>query len=611
MIARARLLWLALAACVAALVALATPAAAQMLSPGPLAQGHASLEGDQHCNDCHSSGKRVEAAACLKCHNDLGARIAQGKGLHGQAYRGKACESCHVDHLGRGAKLVRWPGGDPSKLDHAQTGWPLGGAHKSAACAKCHNKANARGAPTFLGLSTACTSCHKDPHENRFGAACTNCHTDSSWKEVRVGSFNHDLARFALKGAHAKVECAKCHHEPPKWRGLEFERCTSCHKDPHGGKLGSECTSCHSEAKWKPAQLKPGGHPRLSLANGHAKVACKTCHDRGTMAAPSRGSACVSCHKPVHEAPFGRECATCHGSIQWLGLSRAIALNAHPRTAYPLTGKHGDVPCASCHKPQLPPDARFRQLKFGRCLDCHKDEHKGTLAAFEGGECKGCHTTSGYRPTLFSAARHASTKFPLAGKHAATACSACHTNARPRLDLRLAKQACEGCHDNPHGDQFAKEMAQGGCAHCHEPAGWHLPKIDHRSWPLTGAHATTRCESCHKATAEDRKSGHGASYRGAPRECKGCHLDVHAGQFTSKEPVRACDSCHATASFKLPSFDHGKSTRYVLDGAHAAVACAKCHAKTTLKDGSAAVRYRLPSTECRFCHASPHVRRGP
>ena len=130
-------------------------------------------------------------------------------------------------------------------------------------------------------------------------------------------------------------------------------------------------------------------------------------------------------------------------------------------------------------------------------------------------------------------------------------------------------------------------------------------------WPLTGAHATTRCESCHKATPEDRKSGHGASYRGAPRECKGCHLDVHAGQFTSKEPVRACDSCHSTTAFKLPSFDHGKATRYALDGAHAAVPCAKCHAKTTLKDGSAAVRYRLPSTECRFCHASPHVRRSP
>ena len=116
----------------AVLVALAVMAyvglaRAQLLSPGPLSKGHSSLEGDDHCSACHSSGKRVDQSGCLKCHGDLGARIAAGKGLHGLQYGAKACESCHAEHLGGGTS-IHWPGGDPSKLDHALTGWRLEGA---------------------------------------------------------------------------------------------------------------------------------------------------------------------------------------------------------------------------------------------------------------------------------------------------------------------------------------------------------------------------------------------------------------------------------------------------------------------------------------------------
>ena len=37
---------------------------------------------------------------------------------------------------------LSWPGGDPSRLDHAQTGWPLDGTHKTTTCNKCHDKVN-------------------------------------------------------------------------------------------------------------------------------------------------------------------------------------------------------------------------------------------------------------------------------------------------------------------------------------------------------------------------------------------------------------------------------------------------------------------------------------
>ena len=585
---------------------------AQLLSPGPLSKAHASLEGDQHCDDCHSSGRRVDQGDCMKCHGDIGASITAGRGLHGRQYKGKPCEGCHVEHLGVSKGIVRWPGGDPSKLDHAQTGWPLNGAHKNATCNKCHNKANSRGNPTFVGLPTACVSCHKDVHQGRFDKACTSCHNESAWKEVDLKTFNHDQARFPLRGAHPTVKCVKCHFEPPKYTALKFEACTDCHKDPHAGKFGAACTNCHEDTRWKPVTFKHGAakHPGISLANGHAPVACRTCHDKGNVVAPSRGRECVSCHKPSHKAPFGRGCATCHASIQWLGLPHAVGLTAHVRTEYPLTGKHQSVNCASCHKPEMPREERYRKLRFGRCADCHADQHLGEFAKEDRGECKGCHATSGFRPTLFGVVAHTATRFPLVGKHTAVACSACHSSPRPR-SLRLAKQACADCHENPHGEQFATEMTQGGCGHCHQPTGWKLPKIDHSTWPLTGVHATAQCESCHHPTPEDRKAGRGSSYKGVPRNCGGCHDDAHLGQFRLTAPVLECDKCHVTKAFKIPTFDHLAITGWALTGDHAKQECAKCHRTTKLKDESVTVRWRLPSRECKFCHANPHEPRGP
>jgi len=586
-------------------------ARSQLLSPGPLSKAHASIEGDQHCNECHSSGKRVDQGGCLKCHNDLGARIAAGKGLHGLQYKGKACDGCHIEHLGAPA-LMRWPGGDLSKLDHSQTGWPLNGAHQTTQCAKCHNNRNARGNPTFLGLSSSCVTCHKDQHEGRFGQSCLTCHNESAWKDVNLKSFDHDLTRFLLRGAHKTVECVKCHFEPPKYTGLKFALCGDCHKDPHQGRLGTACTNCHEDTRWKPVLFTHAGarHPGTSLANGHATVACRACHDNGNLLSPSKGSECVSCHKPVHKAPFGRACASCHASILWVGLQASIGLAAHPRTAYPLTGRHESVKCASCHKPEMARDARYRGIAFARCVDCHEDRHRGEFMKADRGECTPCHATSGFYPTLFAVVAHSATRFPLVGKHAASPCLSCHKAPRPRLDLRVARDACADCHANPHGDQFAKEMAQGGCAHCHEPTGWSLPKIDHSIWPLTGAHATALCESCHQPTPEDRKAGHGASYRGIPRNCGGCHDDKHLGQFRLTQPALECGRCHTTKTFKIADFDHQAVTGWALTGAHAPLECAKCHPTVVLVEDQRTERWRLPSHECKFCHANPHEPRG-
>lgn len=601
---RLRALWLTLGLVFAILAIFSLrsgTAAAQFLSPGPLAAGHAKWEGDDKCETCHSAGRGVPNAKCNACHEPIAKSEANGSGLHGRKFQGQPCAKCHSDHHGAGFQMVRW---NPSAFNHDDAGWPLRGDHASTKCVGCHKT------KSYLGLSQTCTSCHKDPHENRFGAKCLTCHDESSWTELRLNAFDHNSTRYPLRGAHATVKCADCHRgSPPKYRGLEFSSCTSCHKDPHAGKLGVTCENCHSESDWRKITFKGNAHPWLSLANGHARSVCTKCHDRGNLVAPSRGAACVGCHAPVHEANFGKRCESCHASILWLGIPAKIGLAAHAKTAYPLVGSHIDAPCAGCHKPALAENARYRQLQFDRCGRCHADAHDSRFVARDGGECRLCHTEASFRPSLFGVGLHATTRFALTGHHAAVACAKCHDGVPSegkRLDWTLAKTACADCHQNPHGNQFDQEMKRNGCATCHTPADWDLPKIDHSIWPLTGAHASTACGACHSATEADRKAGKGASYRLAPRACEGCHDDVHRGQFRLHEPKRACDFCHSTADFKIPDFLHERLTGYALEGRHRTLNCNKCHAQELASSGVSVVRYRLGYQRCRDCHADPH-----
>jgi len=591
-----------------AILLAAGPARAQLLSPGPLSSDHRSLEGDEKCGECHVSGKRVGKNLCLKCHSDLGRRISASAGLHGKTYRGKPCESCHMEHLGPKHELVRWPGGAQSRFNHNEAGWALKGGHGKVGCEKCHDKKNARGAKTFLGLPTKCASCHDDPHKGQLGKSCQDCHSESNWKQVNIAEFDHNKTRYPLRGKHESVDCEKCHGKPAKYKGIAFADCKDCHKDPHDGRFRRQkCSSCHVETSWASDQGFRKSHPVVSLAAGHRKVECKDCHDRGNMQPPSKGSRCESCHKPVHLAKFSKNCKECHASIRWTGLPEKVGLDNHGKTRYPLEGKHTRTGCDKCHLSSKPTSKRFRNLSFERCDACHKDEHKGEFVRHDKGECAQCHLVTGFTPTTFGPKQHETlTSFALSGRHVAAPCSKCHPGERPRLGFQVPKQTCADCHDNPHGDQFAAEMAKGGCAQCHSTGGWDQPNIDHSTWPLTGAHGRAECAACHSPSREDKAKGGGATYRGVPRDCESCHEDIHAGQFRLSNPVKNCQVCHETEAFAIKSFDHAQKTTYPLTGGHQKVTCDKCHRKEKLRSGKEAVRYRLGYRDCKDCHANPH-----
>ncbi|MEZ4362109.1 MAG: hypothetical protein R3B48_18115 [Kofleriaceae bacterium] len=588
------------------ILALTCPAHAQLLSPGKLARGHAAIDTDDDCAKCHESGRKVVARLCLACHQDLGAALSAGRGLHGRQYKAQPCEHCHVEHLGRKGRLVRWPGGAMEKLDHALTGYRLEGKHATVTCLACHTKRSATGATQFVGTKDACAACHKDPHDGRFTATCQKCHNATDWKAFERKAFNHQLTKYPLTGKHVAVACEGCHvGAPPKWKPLGFATCDACHEDPHRGQFRPKpCTSCHDTSAWDTGRDKiRSNHPGLSLAAGHARVDCKACHDRGNDRAPSKGKACVACHKAVHLASFGPRCERCHASIRWVGLAPSIGRDHHDETRYRLQGAHQAIACDRCHPSTRPVAQRFRGLAFGKCASCHADPHAGEFAARDRGECAACHTVAGFAPTTFGVTAHATTGFALDGKHLATPCSGCHPAPRPRLTFRQPKRACAECHDDPHGAQFAAEMAKGGCATCHSTLDWREPKIDHATWPLLGAHARATCAGCHGA---QRGGAQPAAYRGIPRDCEGCHEDLHAGQFVQSEPVRRCERCHTAMTFQIArTFPH-QETRFPLLGKHRALECSACHRAEALRNGASAVRWRLGYSQCKDCHANPH-----
>ena len=611
--AQRRLAWI-----VGALGVLGSSIGVAQISPGDLARPHARLEGVSNCTKCHSSGDAVSADKCLSCHTALRSRIGSGAGYHAKV-RGRSCESCHPDHRGRGASMVRWPGG-MNGFDHTRNaGYALRGKHAQARCRDCHKARYVRGPTggtsrgrTFLGLPTTCVACHQDPHQPTLGTRCESCHDESGWGGATQG-FDHSKARFRLRGALARVACARCHpgaaeDRPATYRGVAFAQCTDCHEDPHATKMGgpASCAGCHDEQRWTNSRYNVARHaPRtFPLTGAHGRAACARCH--GTKLAAAAQTACSSCHRDPHRPSLGANCSQCHSTSSWSGGPTAARAPAtfHDRTAFPLEGEHAAVECEKCHDPRRPARRRFHPIAHDRCADCHEDAHHGELQArADQGACESCHDVQGWAPSSFEAQQHAATRFALDGGHRAVPCASCHPGPPAAPGFHREDRSCESCHQDPHGGQFAGRVsAQGGCAGCHATAAWapsRFGKTEHAAagFALAGDHDVA-CVRCH---APNRAST-ATPFVGVARECNSCHRDVHAGQFARQ----ACSACHAGAQFRpTVGFDHAR-TSFPLRGQHRRARCPDCHRAIDLPGAPRTVVYRLSRPSCEGCHHSPH-----
>jgi hypothetical protein len=300
-----------------------------------------------------------------------------------------------------------------------------------------------------------------------------------------------------------------------------------------------------------------------------------------------------------------------------------VTTGVHAATGFRLAAPHDAVACEKCHAAQLPfggkypdPSSPGYARREETCEGCHADVHAGQFLV-KHPRCLDCHEAVRFKPARFGMAEHAPV-YPLDGAHAAVPCSSCH---KPRAGSTVTAFAgtareCKACHADPHGGQFAAELAMGDCTACHEARAvtFAIRPYDHTKrtgYALTGAHAKADCAACHRAASATPAivaapaAAISARYRNTPKECSSCHRDVHRGQFREGGRV-ACDRCHvSTTEWKTIQFDHDRQSRFALDKTHAKVACAGCHPTVRLlgPDGGALVQYKPLGTKCEDCHA--------
>lgn len=603
------------------------------ISPGPLSEAHKHLEGAVNCTACHTLAVGAPRFKCLGCHEEIKARLDAKRGFHAQAVKlnrgGKQeCVRCHSDHFGRIFNIVKWET-SRDEFDHRQTGYPLQGKHAGLACARCHSpnhiasaerkKIRVRDARrTFLGLNTACGTCHEDPHKTQLGAGCQRCHTSfSQWKPA--AGFSHESTAYPLTGKHEQVACARCHPNVTeagktltKFKGIGFQSCSDCHRDPHNGAFAGSCQSCHITAGWKQVNLSSGfdhSKTKFPLLGLHATTGCFECHKSSNFKEPVQHALCSDCHAKddPHKAQFPKQdCAACH--VEKGFKPSTFTVSSHQKSAYPLVGKHAAVECAKCHPP-AGRDTLYR-VKYEGCIDCHKDVHEGQMLSKSGPErCESCHTETGFQPSTFTLARHQQTGFALGGAHAATACSECHKPAAGRYppgppQYHFASFACTGCHLDPHQNQFAGKLA-GTCESCHSTKTWQQTlAFDHEAtgFTLAGAHRAVACTECHRP-ANFGTTARQIVFRGAPRACAGCHEDIHGHQFDRAGTPADCGSCHSLLVWKPTTFDHDTRSTFSLTGSHKQVPCASCHKDKVEVSGRMAVLYKQTPSRCSACHS--------
>ncbi len=380
------------------------------------------------------TGKHV-GVACANCHKDLLFKDAPTN-----CYSCHSAADAHSGKLGTDcAKCHTVDGWLPAHFDHNLSSFKLTGLHVNVPCASCHKNKEYKGTPTD------CFSCHaaKDAHAGQFGTICSQCHVTSGWKNV---VFDHSKTSFQLTGLHTNVQCKSCHVNGV-FKGTP-KNCYACHagKDKHNGQFGTDCSSCHVTSGWKNVTFD---HSKTAfpLTGSHMKAACLSCHQNGVYKGTPTN--CYACHagKDKHNGQFGTNCGSCHKPTKWQDVTFD-----HNNTAFPLSGKHTNVNCNSCHQ-----NGVYKGTPTN-CYACHagKDAHNGQF----GTDCGSCHTPSGWGNVTFD---HNNTAFPLVGKHTKLSCSKCHSNGV----YKGTPTQCIACHTDKHNGENGTD-----CGACHTPTDW-------------------------------------------------------------------------------------------------------------------------------------------
>jgi hypothetical protein len=493
--------------------------------------GPSGKKGFDHARTGYLLDGKHRRVDCAKCHaprhiTEPEVQQAIAKGRDSQLGLPTACGACHFDeHRGQlGAdcqKCHNAEGWKPARFNHATAAYKLELKHVTVACLKCHADQPApppgdpgpRTPPVRPALFArykaipfqACTDCHKDPHQGRFGAACQTCHAPDDWKRIRGVAKEkvfHEKTRYPLRGAHLQARCEACHGPWGKakavYRGLKFERCTDCHFDGHLGQLAyaaapaKTCDRCHTLEGYTPVRFEAEDHEKLAykLEGAHRAVACAGCHPKDQR------------------------------------LEAKVPAAARARLV-----QQG--------RPVKPSLALLKIPRASDCRTCHRDPHAGQFKARADAEgCTACHGLDSFKKVRFDHGKDS--RFALTGKHVSAACASCHKPGEGgAVRYKPLAVTCAGCHADPHAGQLALPGKGTDCARCHDAASWKENlRFDHQRdsrFKLEGKHKPLACEKCH-APVTVAKGVTARRYKPLPLSCEGCHADFHRGAFKGYQP---------------------------------------------------------------------------
>ena len=328
---------------------------------------------------------------CVKCHK---INITDGKKFQqfsGMQYNN--CASCHKDpHSNKFGQNCRQCHSEESfqvvqggkKFDHDKTDFKLEGKHLIVNCKACHKTRL-----TDPLKHEKCNNCHIDYHNKQFvknGVApdCSQCHSVKGFTLFSYTLEQHNAGTFPLQGAHLAIPCYECHKKQDKWSFRQIgTNCKECHSDIHQDYIPAKyypddnCKTCHKENRWGEV-IFDHSLTGFILTGAHVKEQCRACHFKTDPAGTTRqkfsalSANCSECHADKHYRQFEKNgvtnCLDCHDTEKW----KASKFD-HNKTGFKLDGKHINVPCAKCHKPQQEGSDIYvmYKIKDYRCESCH------------------------------------------------------------------------------------------------------------------------------------------------------------------------------------------------------------------------------------------------
>lgn len=414
------------------------------------------------CSDCHTNQTNFTVFSCIECHEHNQIDMDdEHQGVDGYVYISQECFACHPDGSAEGA------------FNHAESNFPLTGAHITLLCQDCHSQG-------YFGTSRLCVDCHADAYNSSQNPShqtlvlsqnCEECHTTEGWAP---STFDHSATGFDLLGGHQINDCSTCHTTDVS---TTQNVCYNCHQEdystaPDHSTLGfpTECEQCHNTTNWEETTFNHN-ETNFPLTGAHIGQSCESCHAEG-FAGTSK--VCVDCHSqdfnsttnPNHQnLGLSNECTECHTTEPGWSPADFPVHNDY----FQLIGAHAAISnnCIDCH------NGDYNNTP-NTCFECHQSDYNSTVDPDHQAvqfpiDCETCHSQTAWEPSTFD---HDGLYFPIYfGKHEGewNQCIDCHINS-----TNFAMFSCIDCHehnqaemDEEHEDVNGYIYESTACFDCH------------------------------------------------------------------------------------------------------------------------------------------------